>query len=232
MGRQAKLISNPRHCWARLKETKKCASIWRKSSVKRVLHKEPSINSRKRRKGRFGSGNQDSSALPSFSPSQLLLRLTLYFIIPIYFSSFNIWTNKPLWFVCIKRVSWVDHEIMQKVDEMSVIMSRITVPPKSCSNTKQVSVWVKNCTTKYTQHTPVAGNDNNTSSNSLDLGFFHEWDFWGAAPAQPFQHSHYWKSKLGIITFRAGRALWSANKEETSTKALLVPSALHLNISF
>lgn len=145
-----------------------------------------------------------------------------HFTFQFHFSSSNIWTNKPLQFVCIKRVSWADNEIMQKVNVMSVITSRITVPPKLCSNTVRVSVWIKNCTPKYTEHTSVTGIDNNQSYNSLDVGFFHEWDCWGATPTQPFQHSHCWKSKLRIILFREGRALWSASKEEMCTKALFV----------
>lgn len=102
----------------------------------------------KRRKGQFGSGNQDSSGLPSSllsftTATQTNPDLISHEFISSFqflFSSTNICTNKPLQFVYINRVSWVDDGIMQKVNGMSVITSRITVPPELCSTTEQVSV--------------------------------------------------------------------------------------------
>lgn len=123
-------------------------------------------------------------------------------------------------------IIWINNTIKQKVTMMSVITSHRTLSPRLCSDTVWVCVWVRNCTTHYTlllllllwlEITTIKDH------NSLEVGFFQEWDCWGTAPAESFQLSLCRKSKFRIISFRTGRALWSHSKEETCTKALLVP---------
>lgn len=113
-----------------------------------MVDKEPS-NGQQKKKDRAVWKWKPGFLWPSFLPLSLttasqtnpdIISHNFISSFQFLFSSSNIWTNKPLRFVCIKRVLWVDNETMQKVNEKSVITSPIAVPPKLCSNTERVSV--------------------------------------------------------------------------------------------
>lgn len=154
-----------------LKEMEKSVSIWRNRSMKRVVQKEPfrfslfikSLwSSRKIRKELFESGNHDSSflntsllsllATPFKGPTQT----TCIFVFTLFL--YNV-------LVCLHQVFLMrmDNTIMQTVNVMPVITSRITVPPNLCSNTVQVSVSAQKWTPNYTLQMSLVGNYNNES---------------------------------------------------------------------
>lgn len=156
-----------------LKETEKSVSIWRNRSMKRVVQKEPfrfslfikSLwSSRKRRKEQFESGIEPWFLIPeyqsAFSPGHTFHRSYPNYL---HFFFFTLFLYNVL--VCLHQVflMGMDNKKMQKVNVMPVITSHITVPPKLCSNTVQVSVSAQKWTPNYTLQTSVAGNYNNES---------------------------------------------------------------------
>lgn len=154
-----------------LKETEKSVSIWRNRSMKRVVQKEPFRSSlfikslwssRKIRKEQFESGNHDSSSLNT----SLLSLLVTPFTSPTQTTCifvFTLFLYHVL--VCLHQgfLVWMDNTLLQTVNVMPVITSHITVPPKLCSNTVQVSVSAQKWTPNYTLQTSLAGNYNNES---------------------------------------------------------------------